>query len=63
MVDLHFQPVVQSEVDEVKDKLPVCSSLEMTAGGHNGILITDTQQINSQKTEELTVMESDTVLY
>ena len=63
MVDL--QSSVMSEVDHVKDKLAVSAvsnSLEMTAVGHNGILITDTQEIGSQKTEELTVQETDSVL-
>ena len=45
-----LQPSVKTEVDQVKD-----NSLEMTAVGHNGIIL-----ITSQKTREL--METDTVL-
>ena len=46
-----LQPSVKSQVDK------------MTAVGHDGtLLVTDSQEIGSQKTEELTVMETDTVL-
>ena len=53
-----LQPSVKTEVDQVKD-----NSLEKTTVGHNGpILTTGSQEIGSQKTEVLTVMETDTVL-
>ena len=58
---LDLQASVKSEVDDVKDKSGVSNSPEMTAVGLNGILIPDTQEIGSQKTEELTKLETDTV--
>ena len=57
-----FQHSLKSEVDEVKDKLAVSDPLEMKAEGHNGLLSTDTVEIGSQKTEGLTVIETDTVV-